>query len=103
MARNFVGRWTAQPEWCLNPVGAQRPIEITLDRFEGYENSCSIDQIDEANGSWTLALTCQAEGETRQERVTAAVAGDQLSLTWAGPHSEPITFARCTTLAEAAR
>ena len=92
---SFVGRWAADIAWCSNATGAQRPIEITTTRFEGYENSCSIDRIDENAGGYDAALTCQAEGTTTQERVRLQAQGDSLRLTWPDRDGAVVVLTRC--------
>jgi hypothetical protein len=92
---SFVGRWAADIAWCSNTTGAERPIEITTTRFEGYENSCSIDRIDEEAGGYDANLTCQAEGMTAQERVRLAVQGDSLRLTWPDRNGAVVLLTRC--------
>jgi len=93
--QTFVGRWAANAAWCANPQGAERPIEITTTRFEGYENSCSIDRIDEEAGGYDLTLTCQAEGATARERVRLAAQGDTLRLTWPDRNGAVVLLTRC--------
>ena len=91
----FVGRWAAEPAWCANPSGAERPVEITPTRFEGYENSCAIDRIDERTGGYDLALTCTAEGMRSQERVRLEAQGDALRLTWPDRNGAVVLLTRC--------
>ena len=92
---SFVGRWAADITWCSNATGAERPIEISTTRFEGYENSCSIDRIDEEAGGYDATLTCEAEGMTAQERVRLAVQGDSLRLTWPDRNGAVVLLTRC--------
>lgn len=92
---SFVGRWAADLAWCSSTTGAERPIEITTTRFEGYENSCSIDRIDEEAGGYDLTLTCQAEGATARERVRLAAQGDTLRLTWPDRNGAVVLLTRC--------
>ncbi len=92
---SFVGRWAADVAWCSNTTGAEQPIEITTTRFEGYENSCAIDRIDETAGDYQAALTCQAEGMTTRERVRLAVQGDSLRLTWPDRDGAVVLLTRC--------
>lgn len=94
-AASFVGRWAAEPAWCAAPRGAERPIDITPTRFEGYENSCSIDRIDERAGGYDAALTCDAEGMRSQERVRLEVQGDALRLTWPDRNGAVVLLTRC--------
>lgn len=99
-ARNFVGRWAADVSWCPNEQGPERPIEITTTRFEGYENSCAISQIDEADGGYVAYLVCAAEGTTSRERVRLAVSGQTLRLTWIDRDAATVILTKCTTLAD---
>jgi hypothetical protein len=92
---SFVGRWSAQAVWCSNPSGAQRPIVITTTRFEGYENSCSIDEIVEGQASYDLTLTCQAEGTTAVEQVNLAAQGDSLRMSWPERAGAAVLLTRC--------
>lgn len=92
---SFVGRWAADLAWCSSTTGAERPIEITTTRFEGYENSCSIDRIDEEAGGYDVTLTCQAEGATARERVRLAAQGDTLRLTWPDRNGAVVLLTRC--------
>jgi len=92
---SFVGRWAADITWCSSTTGAERPIEITTTRFEGYENSCSIDRIHEEAGGYDATLTCEAEGMTAQERVRLAVQGDSLRLTWPDRNGAVVLLTRC--------
>ena len=91
----FVGRWAAKPGWCAAPSGAQRPIEISITRFEGYENSCVITDIAQAGDGYDLALACAAEGAVAQERVRLAVAGDDMRLTWLTRGGLEVSLKRC--------
>ncbi|MFA4893928.1 hypothetical protein [Brevundimonas sp.] len=93
--RTFVGRWAANTAWCANPRGAERPIEISTTRFEGYENSCGIGSIRQVSDGYEAALTCMAEGRTSDERVRLAVQGDSMRLTWLNRNGAAVTLARC--------
>lgn len=97
-AQSFVGRWAADVSWCPNEQGPQQPIEITTTRFEGYENSCAIAQIDEAEGGYVAYLTCEADGTTSRERVRLAASGQTLRLTWVDRDAATVTLTKCTTL-----
>lgn len=95
-AGNFVGVWAARSEWCANTTGAERPIRITTTRFEGYENSCSIDQVRQMGTAYEVMRTCTGEGMTTQERVRLRVVDDRMTMSWpdrAG--SESTEFVRC--------
>jgi hypothetical protein len=98
--QSFVGRWAGDVSWCLNTQGAERPIEITTTRFEGYENSCAIDSVDQAGEGYEAALTCMAEGETTRERVRMAVSGQSMRLTWLNRGETTVTLTKCTQLNE---
>ncbi|RZJ19655.1 MAG: hypothetical protein EON91_00025 [Brevundimonas sp.] len=97
---SFVGRWAADAAWCAAPKGAERPIEITPQRFEGYENSCAIDAINQTAGAYDATLTCQSEGGTRRERVRMAASGQNMTLTWLNRQGAQVSLTKCTTLAE---
>lgn len=99
--QTFVGRWAASAAWCANPQGAERPIEITTTRFEGYENSCGILSISQVSDGYEAALACAAEGETTSERVRMAVQGDSLRLTWLNRNNAVVSLARCPAPAAA--
>jgi predicted small lipoprotein YifL len=99
---SFVGRWAADPVWCATPQGAERPIEITATRFEGYENSCSIAAVDELVDGYVATLACQAEGQMSSERVRFQVTGDVMRLTWLDRGVESVTLRKCTTLEDTA-
>lgn len=98
--RSFVGRWAADVSWCPNATGPERPIEITTTRFEGYENSCAIGEIDQITNGYDAALTCTAEGTVSNERVRMAVSGQTMRLTWLDRDGAVLTLTKCTTLAE---
>lgn len=96
-AASFVGVWTADPAWCANTSGAERPIRITPTRFEGYENSCLIESVDEGAGGWTVHLRCEAEGQVVRERVNASVADDVLTLDYPDRGGDAVKLTRCPT------
>jgi hypothetical protein len=93
--QTFVGRWTANPAWCANTQGPERPIEITTTRFEGYENSCGILSIHQVADGYQAALACASEGQTSTERVRLAVQGENMRLTWLNRNNAVISLARC--------
>jgi predicted small lipoprotein YifL len=97
---NFVGRWAADVSWCPNTQGPERPIEITLTRFEGYENSCAIGAVDQVADGYVATLACVAEGMSNQERVKFSVSDDVLRLTYLDRGGAPVMLRKCTTLAE---
>lgn len=94
-AASFVGRWAADPAWCANTSGAERAIEITPTRFDGYENDCMIVSVDERPGGWTANLRCESEGQTRHERVQVAVADSVLDLTYLDRDGAAVKLTRC--------
>ena len=96
--RNFVGRWAADVSWCSSTSGAERPIEITTTRFEGYENSCAIEAIQQVSDGYEADLTCMAEGSVAKERVRMSVAGQTLRLTWLNRDNAVVNLTKCTTL-----
>lgn len=95
---SFVGRWAAQPGWCGNTSGPERPIEISTTRFEGYENACAITRIGEVQGGYVAYLSCEAEGVSTAERLGMSVQGQTLSVTWLDRASVKTEFTRCPPL-----
>lgn len=93
--QSFVGRWAANAAWCSNTQGAERPIEITTLRFEGYENSCGILSITQVADGYEAALACASEGQTASERIRMAVHGDGMRLTWLNRNNAVVSLARC--------
>ena len=93
--QTFVGRWAGNAAWCANPQGAERPIEISTTRFEGYENSCGIVSITQVADGYQAALACASEGQTSNERVRMAVHGDGIRLTWLNRDNAVISLVRC--------
>ena len=93
--QTFVGRWAADAGWCANAQGAERPIEITATRFEGYENSCSIVSITQVADGYEAALACASEGQTMSERVRMSVQGDAMRLTWLNRNDAVVSLVRC--------
>lgn len=93
--QTFVGRWAADAAWCANAQGAERPIEITTTRFEGYENSCGILSISQVADGYEAALACAAEGQTSSERIRMAVQGDSMRLTWLNRNNAVLSLVRC--------
>ncbi len=99
--QTFVGRWAANAGWCASPQGAERPIEITTTRFEGYENSCGILSISQVSDGYEATLACAAEGQTSSERIRMAAQGESMRLTWLNRNDAVITLARCPAPAAA--
>lgn len=100
---SFVGRWSADVSWCNAPTGDGRPIDITPDRFEGYENSCAITAVTQTDVGYEATLRCEGEGMTSTERVRMVVTGQQLTLTYLDRSSEPVTLLKCTTMGDTSR
>ncbi len=100
--QSFVGRWAANVAWCPNTQGAEQPIEITPTRFIGYENSCTIADIDQRGEGYDAALRCRAEGETNIERVRMVASGQTLQLTYLDRDNASVSLTKCTTLADTA-
>ncbi|MDP2765283.1 MAG: hypothetical protein Q8O54_10665, partial [Brevundimonas sp.] len=71
------------------------PIRISETRFEGYENSCDVVQIDGGGSSWTATLSCKGEGQTSSERVRMDVDGDTMALSYADRGGQGVTLTRC--------
>ena len=95
----FVGRWAARADWCANSQGPERPIKITTERFQGYENSCAIVSISQVADGYEAALACASEGQTSSEWVRMAVQGDALRLTWLNRNGAVISLVRCPAAA----
>jgi len=93
--QTFMGRWAADAGWCANAQGAERPIEITTTRFEGYENSCGILSITQVADGYEANLACASEGRTTSERVRMAVQGESMRMTWLNRNDAVISLARC--------
>ena len=96
----IVGRWAAQAAWCANTSGPQQPIEISIQRFEGYENSCAITSLDQVAGGYEATLACQAEGTTTRERIRMVPQGDGLRLTWLDRNQAVVSLVRCPAAPE---
>lgn len=92
---SFIGRWAARADWCANPRGAERPIEISTTRFEGYENSCDIASIRQRADGYQAALACTAEGQRSNERIHLSAQGEGLRLTWLDRDGAVVTLVRC--------
>lgn len=99
--QTFMGRWAADAAWCADPRGAERPIEITTTRFEGYENSCAIAAITQVADGYRASLVCEAEGQTSREQIRMAVQGEGMRLTWLNRNNAVISLTRCPAPAEA--
>lgn len=91
---SYVGLWAADPAWCDNTEGAERPIRITETRFEGYENLCDMAEVRPVGSGWTATLTCQAEGQVTSEPIGLSPEGDRLTVTWIET-DRSATFTRC--------
>ena len=98
---SFVGRWAVDARWCANTQGAERAVVITPFRFEGYENSCDLADIQQVAGGYEARLRCQAEGQMRQERARFTVSGQTLDIAWLD-RNQQVKLLRCTTLADPA-
>lgn len=91
----YVGRWAADPVWCTDQSEGF-PITITETRFEGRENICEMSAIEQApEGGVTAQLSCQSLGETIEEPIVFAPAGDQIAITYPDRGGEPVLFSRC--------
>lgn len=92
---NFVGIWAADPAWCANPTGPQRPIRVSATRFEGYENLCEITSVTEAPNAYVVGVACQSEGTTTNERLSLAATATTLRITWLDRDQTSTEFTRC--------
>ncbi|WP_420472245.1 hypothetical protein [Brevundimonas sp. FT23042] len=95
----FVGRWAANPGWCANTTGPEQAIEITILRFDGYENSCAITSLEQASDGYDLTLACQAEGQAARERVRLSRQGERLRMTWLNRNDAVVLLTRCPAAA----
>jgi hypothetical protein len=91
----LLGDWAAYPAWCSNTTGAERPITITLTRFEGYENSCAIETSRPIAEGHELDLVCQGEGQESRETVRASATEDRLRLSYPDRDGTTVAFTRC--------
>jgi hypothetical protein len=98
--QSFVGRWAADVSWCVNTTGPEQPIEITPTRLQGYENSCTIAEIDQAPDGYVAALRCTSEGTTAVERVKMSASGQALRLIWLDRDNATVDLTKCTTLTD---
>lgn len=78
----FVGTWAANPAWCGNTSGPERPIVVTQTAFRGYENICEITELQPADDEWTATFVCTAEGSTTRQPVGIEADADELEITW---------------------
>lgn len=91
----LLGDWAAYPSWCSNPAGEERPITITLTRFEGYENSCAIEKSRPLADGYELTLLCAAEGQETRETVRASASDDRLTLAYPDRGGATVALTRC--------
>ena len=91
----LLGDWAAYPAWCSNTTGPERPITITLTRFEGYENSCAIEASRPISGGHELDLVCQGEGQETRETIRASATEDRLRLSYPDRDGATVAFTRC--------
>lgn len=93
----FVGLWAAEDAWCANEGAPteQRPLRITTERFEGYENSCSIDSVTQSGDGYVAELTCVGEGMTARERIHLRALANSLRITWPDRDGAVSDFVRC--------
>ncbi len=91
----LLGDWAAYPASCSNTTGPERPITITLTRFEGYENSCAIEASRPIAEGHELDLVCQGEGQETRETVRASATEDRLRLSYPDRDGATVAFSRC--------
>lgn len=95
-APDYVGIWAADPEWCDNSTGAEVPIEITEERFGGYENTCTFTEVTEEGARrWGALMRCTAEGTTEERRITMEADENKMILTYHDIEDRSIGFRRC--------
>ncbi len=93
----IAGRWSADLASCGAENGT---ITISQTSFEGYENTCAINELaNDGNGNFTASMSCQSEGQTATERVLMrpvfAPTGEGVELTYLDRGGEPVTILRC--------
>lgn len=98
--QSFVGRWAADVSWCVNTTGPEQPIEITPVSFKGYENSCTIAEIDQAADGYVATLRCESEGARAIERLKMSASGQALRLIWLDRDNAMVNLTKCTTLTD---
>lgn len=97
----LFGTFAAELGWCGgDAAGDGSPVTITPTRFEGRENACAINGIDDlGDGSYEALLTCTAEGQILDERLVLvpifAPSGEGLRITYVDRGNESTTLLRC--------
>lgn len=91
----LLGDWAAYPAWCSNTTGPERPITITLTRFEGYENSCAIEASRPIAEGHEMDLVCQGEGQETRETVRASATENRLILSYPERDGATVALTRC--------
>lgn len=97
----LFGTFAADLGWCDGDGnGDGFPVTITPTQFEGRENICAINEINDAgDGSFEAHLTCTAEGQTVDERLVLvpifAPTGEGLRIVYADRGGESTTLLRC--------
>ena len=91
----FVGIWAADTDWCLNPSGDHRPVQLTETRFSGYENSCEITEVTPTDVGWTATFTCAAEGQISTEPVAIEADTQTLEINWFAQGGQSVEWRRC--------
>lgn len=91
----YVGEWAADPAWCTDQSEGF-PITITKTEFNGRENVCDMSEIEPTpEGGITAQLSCTAEGDTVEEPISIAQAGEDIAVTWPDRSTEATIFSRC--------
>lgn len=91
----YVGEWAADPAWCTDQSEGF-PITITETEFNGRENVCDMSEIEPTpEGGITAQLSCTAEGDTVEEPISIAQAGEDIAVTWPDRGTEATIFSRC--------
>lgn len=80
----YVGLWAAEAEWCANEPGSSdtAPIAIREDGLSGLENECSFSEVSETRGIWRATMSCIAEGQEEEERISMAPSAERMVLTY---------------------
>lgn len=92
----FVGTWAAEPSWCSNSIGPERPITVSETTFQGYENTCEITELQPTEAGWDATFACQAEGQASSHPVQIEANRERLEITWVSEGYD-VEWRRCPT------
>jgi uncharacterized protein YecT (DUF1311 family) len=72
----FEGKWGVSQEECQDDEGPNANTVISGTTFDRYELHCRIGKISQSNRTWTLDMSCEAEGEKLRSTARLSVIGD---------------------------